>query len=127
MRTRIVAAIATTLALTAGLLAAPSPAQAADRPSSCAPVNTCGYNNISWNTSGGYEWTPTMAAGRCDRPALDRQWSGFWNASGRTVRLYKSIDCTGSYLTYYNGSGHSSFVLYGHVTWNDAVRSQRFM
>jgi hypothetical protein len=68
-RARITRAAIAAIALAIpALLIAPSPALAADPPTSCGNLALCGYADGGWRTGAGYEINPTRVG--CDTPAL---------------------------------------------------------
>lgn len=123
--TRRIAAMfaAFAVALTAGLATA-SPAQAA--PSNCANSSVCGYVAGGYYTDQGYEYIPTRSAGTCEWVAHANKWSSFWNNSGRTIRLFKNSNCSGTdYIQYTNGTGHGTLSI-RHPSFNDNIESVQF-
>lgn len=102
-----------------GTLAAP--------PANCRyNYSACGYESAFYNCDDGCEVIPRQTPG-CEPVALAGQWSSYFNNSGRTTRVYKTTGCTGSYLTYYSGTGETYFLTSGHTDWENAVRSVRFV
>jgi hypothetical protein len=92
----------------------------------CPSATFCAFNNIWYYTDQGYEFTPVLNAGACDRAALTG-WSSSMNSSGRTVRLYKTTNCTGDYKVTSNGSNVYRFSVVWGPSWDNSVRSIRFM
>jgi len=90
-------------------------------------ASVCGYESFNYLCDDGCEVIPFSTAGGCEAVALPNQWSSFWNNSGRTVRLYKTANCTSSYLTYYSSTGEDYFLTSGQTSWENAVRSVRFI
>lgn len=127
MRTlRYALAVAMGLLIAAGLsLTAASPAQAAP-PASCTNSSFCGYGHQNYSTEEGYELTPFYRAGLCEPTALRNSYTSLYNNSGRTVRVYKSNNCSGEYLTYYNGTGVTN-IFFPHPTWNDNIESLKYI
>jgi hypothetical protein len=127
--TKRLAAFAVSLLMTLGFsLTVAGPASAADeKPASCTNASVCGYVNSLFRTNQGYELIPSRSAGVCVYVAFPDAWSGIWNNSGRTVRVFKNGSCSGSdYLTYYNGTGHGQLSVQ-HPTWENKIRAVRFI
>jgi hypothetical protein len=119
-------AAAAVLSATALVLAPASPAQAAP-PITCVNRAVCGYVDIGWSTRQGYEYIYERSAGTCVRVSLPNAWSGLWNNSGRTIRLFKNNYCGGSeHLTYYNGTGENQLSWSQHPTWDNNIESVQF-
>lgn len=117
------ASAAIAIAVTAAVTATPGAAQAA-APARCASLSVCGF--VDHNYGGNYEWIPSQRAGTTSDLAFPNRWSSFFNNSGRTIRLYTRLDCTGDYRQYSNGSGVPNVTLYVGPTWNDNVECVRF-
>lgn len=102
---------------------APSAAALAEAPpSSCANQSLCGYGRINYGTDLGYEYMPARSFGTCENVGLRNQWSSLYNNGGRTVRVYKGLGCTGSYLTFYNGQNVQNMYA-SYPTYNDQIES----
>lgn len=119
------AALAIAAATLTGTLSA-SPAQAATLavPSSCASRAVCGYNETNFNTGSGYAYV--YANNACEDLTSPYNWSSLYNNSGRTIRVYKTGNCTGDYVQYANG-GSSAWLPLSHPTFNNNIRSVRFV
>lgn len=127
------------LLLVLGIIAIPATAQAAvpttaqavapaAMPSSCGPELICGYVNIGYQTNQGYELNPVEPAGTCVVIFYRNAWSGVWNASGHTIRLFKNTGCTGTdYKTIPNGSGKYQFSVQLGITWDNSVDAYRII
>ena len=123
MKTRRLAAAtaAIALALTGSLMIA-SPASAA--PGNCANSSVCGYGDTEYRTGQGYEFV-TGSAGECVNVGLRNTWSSVFNNAGRTVRLYRNVNCANGVWTLSGGDGLSAISLF-QPSWNNTIESVRF-
>jgi hypothetical protein len=114
-----------------GLAIMVSPAEAAApaaMPSSCGSSLICGYVNTQYHTDQGYELNPVDPAGTCVVVFYRNAWSGVWNASGHTIRLFKNTGCTGTdYKVINNGTGKYQFSVQLGITWDNSVDAYRVM
>jgi hypothetical protein len=106
----------------------PAQASTADTPpSSCAAASVCGYVNTGYQTNQGYEYIP-LAGATCQVVAYRNAWSGVFNNSGRTIRLFKNTGCTGTdYKTIANGTGKYQFSVQLGPTWDNSVDAVKFV
>jgi hypothetical protein len=119
------------ITIPAPALAAPSPGPAAtvqaDPPDSCTAASVCGYVNTGYDTDQGYEFIPARHAGVCEIVSLRNAWSGVYNNSGRTIRMFRNTGCTGtSYKQIANGGGHWQFSIKYGPTWDNTVDAIQF-
>lgn len=123
--------LAVSLLLVAGIIAVPATAQAAAPaaiPSSCGSALICGYVNVQYRTDQGYELNPVDPAGTCVVVFYRNAWSGVWNASGHTIRLFKNTGCTGTdYKTINNGTGKYQFSVQLGITWDNSVDAYKIL
>jgi hypothetical protein len=104
-----------------------SPALAATAPDSCGSLMVCGYVNTSYDTDQGYELIPERRAGTCVVLAFRNAWSGVWNGSGRTIRMFRNTACSGTdYKQYTNGSGNWQFSVRWGPSWDNSVDAIQF-
>jgi hypothetical protein len=111
-------------------VAAPPPAAPAIAapPSSCANQSVCGYVNIDFRTDQGYEWIPVQNGGTCVIVSHRNAWSGVYNNSGRTIRMYRNTGCTGTdYKTITNGDWRNRFSLQLGPSWDNSVDAIKFI
>ncbi len=102
------------------------PSLAVDRPASCAGSSLCGYVDVGFSTGAGYEFIPFSTT--CETVAFNNAWSSAYNNSGRTVRMFNTSNCTGSYMQWVNGAGDPNFViLVPPGPPNDTVSSVKFL
>lgn len=144
MRNRLVATLAAALTAVTFLLT-PTPAQATTTapasaavqaaapttqsipPSSCANASVCGYVNNNYQTNQGYEFIPTRTSGTCEVMAFRNAWSSAFNNSGRTIRIYKTTNCTGDYRALSNGDGRLQFSTQWGPTWDNTTDAIKFL
>jgi hypothetical protein len=117
---------AAAVVLVTGAALAPSTAAQAAPPSSCTNSSVCGYVNSGYRTDQGYELIPVQPAGTCEGMSFPNAWSGLFNNSGRSIRLYKNSGCSGEYITFANGDGHAQFSV-AHPTYENNSESFKFM
>lgn len=94
-------------------------------PASCAGSSVCGYVASEYRTHEGYEWMPRRSYGVCENVHYNNLWSSVYNNSGRTVRLYKGVNCTEGYWVMPNGDGLCCLSIF-QPTWNDNIASLRW-
>jgi hypothetical protein len=120
--------LAVSLLIAAGILAVPATAQAYGMPSSCGSALICGYVNVQYQTNQGYELNPVDPAGTCVVVFYRNAWSGVWNASGHTIRLFKNTGCTGTdYKSIPNGTGKYQFSVQLGITWDNSVDAYKII
>lgn len=132
-KTRTVVAATLTALLAAGLTATPAnaapatPAIKGPVPPSCTDLSVCGYVNTGYATNQGYELIPTGPSGHCEVVSLRNAWSGVFNNSGRTIRMFRNTSCSGSdYKQFDNGGGHAQFSVRFGPTWDNSVDAIQF-
>lgn len=118
--------IAAVFAVMAALLLA-VPASAEATPSSCPNSTLCGYVDINyWCSTQGCELNPTRSGGTCENVTFRNAWSSLWNNSGRSIRVYKNLNCGGDSLFYYNGTGDDHMSI-DHFSFENNIESYRFL
>lgn len=119
---RISALIVAALAGVGILLATATPALADTPPSSCTASSVCGYVNVQYRTDQGYELNPQDAPGTCVVVFYRNAWSGVFNNTNRTIRLFKNTGCTGTdYKQFAPFTGKYQFSVQLGITWDNSV------
>lgn len=127
--TRRSAALSTAIILATGMaLISATPAQAAGPPDSCTSQSVCGYVNTGFRTNQGYELIPAQNPGVCIVVAFRNAWSGVYNNSGQTIRLFKNTSCSGTdYKQFTNGTGHHQLsVRFPLQGWDNSIDAVQF-
>lgn len=123
----VVATLMATAIVSAGFTVAASPASAEAPPDSCTLFSVCGYVNTQYRTDQGYELIPERDPGTCVVVAHRNAWSGMFNNSGRTVRMFRNTSCSGTdYKTFVNGYGVHQFSVRFGPTWDNSVDAIQF-
>ena len=122
---RIAAVLAAIVLGLGGVLVVSSPAAAAP-PGGCTNSSVCGYAADQYARNEGYETIPNSGAGVCENVGLPNRWTSVYNNSGRTIKLYKNVNCGNGVWTLASGGSLRNMALY-QPSWNDNIESFRFV
>lgn len=126
---RIAAVVVALIVAAVAGVAVAAPAYAEAPPDSCAAESVCGYVNTGYRTNQGYEYVVYRPdRGVCVVVGLRNAWSGVFNNSGHTIRLFRNTGCTGTdYKQFTNGTGHHQLsVKFPFQGWDNTIDAVQF-